>query len=469
MKSVAARRPAHTPPGASDGSAWVERSGRLYEELRRPARAMIRRAFRGAFGDDEIDDIYSNAWVGTLRALERRHDSLGDAEIRRYVLTAVAHHASKELRRRDRRPTAPLEAVQAVAGEDLPPDERAAKLEDSRITRDLLASLPPRRRAVMLLRYGWGLEPRQVCRLIKGLSPRAYRKEITRGVDELTEKLRLLERGEWCADREPVLKAYAAGIADEEQRRQAQRHLSHCRHCTDFVGRLSGRLHDLGGSVTVPGAMDAVGDNRLSLPERVGDLAHRVRDSASDLLGRGGDGSVQEVATQASGVPGGARGAGAAGGGVLAKLSGLGAAGKIAAACLGGGAAATACVAAGVIPSHVPGSEAGAQRRAAARPAVEQPEPVPRETPVELPTTGPEHDPATPSAPSGDDLAGDVAPAPAPAPAPEPAPSRARVPVEPSAPPEQQEFGVASAASPSDSAGSASSGGGSSVQREFGP
>ena len=71
---------------------------------------MIRRAFRSAFGDDEIEDIYSNAWLGTLRALERRHDRLSDEEIRKYVLTAVANHASKEFRRRKRRPTAPLEA-----------------------------------------------------------------------------------------------------------------------------------------------------------------------------------------------------------------------------------------------------------------------------------------------------------------------------------------------------------------------
>ena len=84
---------------------------------------------------------------------------LSDEEVRKYVLTAVANHASKELRRRSRRPTAPLEAVHAVADDRRLPDERAAKLEDSRITRDLLASLPPRRRAVMLLRYGWGLEP----------------------------------------------------------------------------------------------------------------------------------------------------------------------------------------------------------------------------------------------------------------------------------------------------------------------
>src|SRR2546423_701973 len=253
MTTVAAPRCDDAPPERS--AEWRERSGRLYEELRRPARAMIRRAFRGAFGDDEIEDIYANAWVGTLRALERRHDQLSDEEIRRYLLTAVANHASKELRRRSRRPAAPLESSHAVPDDRMLPDERAAKLEQSRIARDVLASLPPRRRAVMLLRYGWGLEPRQVCGLVQGLSPRAYRKEITRGVDELTAKLGLVERGEWCADRAPVLKAYAAGLADADQQRQARQHLSHCRHCADFVAKLSGHLHDIGASLAVPSAL----------------------------------------------------------------------------------------------------------------------------------------------------------------------------------------------------------------------
>src|SRR6266540_870595 len=172
-------------PGVS--AAWRERSGRLYEELRRPAQALVRRAFRGAFGNDEIEDIYSSAWLGTLRSLERRHDQLTDEEIRKYLLTAVAHHASKELRRRRRKPTAPLDGVHAVADDRAAPDEHAARLEESRVARDLLASLPPRRRAVMLLRYGWGLEPAQVCGLVKGLSPRAYRKEFSCEVAELTE------------------------------------------------------------------------------------------------------------------------------------------------------------------------------------------------------------------------------------------------------------------------------------------
>ena len=76
---------------------------------------MVRRAFRGAFSPDELDDIYASAWVGTLRALADRHAKLADDEIRSYVLTAVANQAGKELRRRKRKPTAPLELVGAVA------------------------------------------------------------------------------------------------------------------------------------------------------------------------------------------------------------------------------------------------------------------------------------------------------------------------------------------------------------------
>src|SRR6266540_4599977 len=112
MSTVAASRRGKAPPERSP--EWRERAGRLYGQLRRPARAMIRRAFRGAFDDDEVEDIYANAWLGTLRALERRHHQLSDEEVRKYVLTAVANHASKELRRRNRRPTAPLQAIHAI-------------------------------------------------------------------------------------------------------------------------------------------------------------------------------------------------------------------------------------------------------------------------------------------------------------------------------------------------------------------
>jgi len=420
---------------------------------------MVRRAFRGAFDDDEIDDVYSNAWLGTLRALEGRHDELSDEEIRKYVLTAVANHASKELRRRTRRPTAPLDAVHSIPDDRILPDERVAQREESRVARDLLATLPPRRRAVMLLRYGWGLEPRQICGLVKGLSHRAYRKEITRGVDELAEKLRLLERGQWCADREPVLKAFAAGLADAEQERQARQHLSHCRHCLEFVGKLSGHLHEVGSSVALVGGMDGVVDGRLSVVDRMSDTVHRVRESAgSALAGEPGDGA-QDVATRVVSLPGGARGAGAAGAGALAKLAGAGAAGKLAAVCLGGGAAVTACMVAGLVPAGFHGRQASTSpNHPVERPAIDRPA-----VPVGSLPSGVDDDVAQAPLPpaNGEQPADDGSDEPDPQP---PAP------IAPSTPPAQQEFGAASAASaPTVAKSSSSSSVGSTAQREFGP
>jgi RNA polymerase sigma factor (sigma-70 family) len=460
MRPVSAPTVAKTGPAARGSEEWRERAGRLYEDLQRPARAMVRRAFRGAFSDHEIEDIYSSAWVGTLRALERRQSELPDEEIRKYLLTAVANQASKELRRRRRKPTAPLELVGGVADTQSSPEERAADAERSRVTRDLLASLPPRRRAVMLLRYGWGLEPKQVCQLIQGLSPRAYRKEITRGIDDLTECMRKLERGDWCADREAVLKAYASGLADAEQRRQAKAHMSHCHECSDFVGRLSGHLHDLGSGVALPAAIDGL-DGHVSLADRLADLGDRARESAASLVSRGGTESAQEGLGSVVGS-GGTRGAGAAGAGVLAKVAGIGTAGKVAVACFTGSVAATACIGAGVVPGVElsDGAGDGPQQSAPTEPIAEPPpsdRPLPEPVPTEPPAVPADSEPSKPAEAK---------------PAAEPEPV---APVAPDAPPVAQEFGVAAAAAPaaapasgSDSGGS-SGGGATPVQQEFGP
>ena len=325
-----------------------ERFGRLYEQLERPARAMVRRAFGNAFSDDEIEDLYSGAWLGTFRALERRHEELSDEEMRRYVLAAVANQASRELRRRGRRPTAPLEAAGSVADTSDQPDRAAARAEDARLARDVLASLPPRRRAVMMFRYGWELAPEEVCALVKGLSPRAYRKEITKGVDEVARKLSLVETGEWCETRTPLLNSLAAGTANDEERRQAVQHLAHCRPCADYLGRLGGHLHEIGSSVAVFGVLDHLSGAEPALGERVAAVLDRGRDFLTGALGRG----TEAAEPLAGGIvgSGAVRGTGAAGAGVLAKLSGLGAVGKTIAACVGTGAAAATCVAVGVVP-----------------------------------------------------------------------------------------------------------------------
>jgi len=468
MTTVTTARPvAARPP---EPTAWRDRSARLYEELKRPSRALVRRAFRGAFTEDEVEDIYANAWVGTLRALARRHQELDDEEVRKYVLTAVAHHASKEIRRRRRRPVSPLDGDHAVADDGLLPEETAAKREQSRVARDVLSSLPPRRRAVMLLRYGWGLEPKQVCGLVDGLSPRAYRKEITRGVDELAAKLRRVESGEWCSDREPLLKAYASGLADDEQRRQAQQHLSHCRHCTDFVGKLSGNLHDIGSAAAIPATADAIHNGHLSVLGRAAELVHRAKDSAVGAFGRNAGDRAQDSAAQSITSSGGVRGAGAAGSGALAKLAGTGAAGKLTAMCLSGGVAATACLASGVLPARLPDLGGGAApkpvvtARQVGHPAHTQTARfgAPYEVADEPPQPDPEPTTTTTTAP----------PPPTTTTTTTSVYTTTTTPIAPSAPPAQQEYGVASAATPSSGSSSSSSGGGgsgSAAQQEFGP
>jgi RNA polymerase sigma factor (sigma-70 family) len=458
----------------ADGSngGWREGYARLYRDLWRPARTMIRRAFGSAFGDHEIEDLYGNAWVGTLRALEKRRDELTDEELRRYVLTAVANQASKELRRRGRRPTAPLELARGVADGSPLPDEEAAGHEESRVARDVLGTLPARRRAVMLLRYGWGLEPSEVCGLIKGLSHRAYRKEITRGVSEVSSKLRLVEQGRWCEDREPVLQAYAAGVADDEQRRQAEHHLAHCHQCTDYVGKLNTHLHEIGSSVAWTGVADAVGGDRVSVADRMGEVADRAKESALGVIGRGGSEPAESAAQVAA--AGGTRGAGIGAAGGLAKLAAAGAAPKLVAACLGTGAAATACVAAGIAPVHLPDTSEGPriERAASERAGRDASSPTPPTLPTQIGHEVPA--PPEPSEGGGPSAQPADAPAPSPTPVPAPAPAPEPEPVAPAPPPAETVSDPALAApapTPSGSSGSATGGGGGTsgaVQQEFG-
>ena len=445
--------------------SWHQRYGHLFEELKRPARAMVRRAFGRAFGDDEIEDLYANAWLGTLRALERRRDELEDDELRRYVLTAVANQASKELRRRGRRPTAPLDVVSDVPDGSALPEERVAGREESQVARDVLGTLPPRRRAVLLFRYGWGLAPSEVCRLIQGLSHRAYRKEITKGVQEVSSKLRAVEDGTWCESREPVLHAYVAGVADAEQRRQAEHHLAHCRHCTDYVTSLNGHLHEIGSGIAWTGAADVIAGDGISVSDRVGEAVDRVREPTVGLLMRGGTEPAETSAQVAA--AGGARGAGVGAVGGLAKLAGVGAVPKLVAACLGTGAAATACVASGVAPVGIPDTSGSpkVERVAEARSDTREsrlPEPstLPTQVGHEVPAPRPSIDDGAAQPGTDPD---DSAP-------PEPAP----------APPIEQEFGLAPTApaagqsssmpaSGSSVAGGGDGGGGGAVAREFGP
>jgi len=302
------------------------------------------------------------------------------------------------------------------------------------------------------------------------LSPRAYRKEVTRGVDELTERLRRHERGDWCADREGVLKAFAAGLADADESRQARAHLSHCHGCSEFVARLGGHLHDLGAAAAVPASLDVL-DGKASIFDRIGEAGERVRDAVGGVVARGGGEGAGEIAGQI-GAAGGTRGAaGGVGAALVAKVAGLGTAGKVAAVCLTGGAAATACLSVAVVPGLGPAGVGADREQSSPRQPAAARTAAPEEVEINEPEVG---RPAPPPARQtrsrdADDPAGDARP--------EPPPVEQAEPVAADTPPVQQEFGVAATATPGGGGGSSASppggggmgGGGSAVRREFGP
>ncbi len=261
-----------------------------------------------------------------------------------------------------------------------------------------------------------------MCGLVKGLSHRAYRKEITRGVDELSAKLRLLERGQWCADREPMLKAYAAGLADDEQQRQARQHLSHCRHCVEFVGKL--RAICTRSEARSPG---------LGWPTRWAATRSRsaigsARPPSERATPRSACSRVAAESRQRPWHRQGQRAGPAAPGSARPVASPSwreSARSQVVAACIGTGAA-TACVATGLAPVHLPTT--------AERAEVEQ---APAERPAHH---GASSRPLTLPSQVGHEVA-----APPPGARPAPPPETVDTPIEPEpapAPPVQQEFGL---------------------------
>lgn len=290
---------------------------------------------------------------------------MADDELRAYILTAVANHASKEMRRRSRKPAGPLESEreQVLAyGHQPLPDEITLGSEERSVARDVLTSLPKRRRAVMLLRFGWGLSPAEVCALVPGLSARAYRKEVTRGTEDMIAGLRQVESGEWCKQREGLVRDLVAGTADESERRQALEHMDHCRACSELATKLSRQLREAGGVIAMGSVAGVIGLGKLTLLDRLLQALDSARTTGVDLLERG---------HVAIGSVTGGPDSGTLGAGLAAQVAGAGSAAKAVLACVGVGAAATACVATGVVPGV--SLDAGAEERSA-RPSVTRPD-----------------------------------------------------------------------------------------------
>ena len=111
--------------------------------------------------------IYSAAWTATLSALRQRGAAMAERSFvptcsrRSRVMRArrcADARASRQVRSRPRRSRSSPMGIYRL------PEEIVIGSEARGVARDLLTSLPPRRRAVMFLRYGWGLSPKRSAR-----------------------------------------------------------------------------------------------------------------------------------------------------------------------------------------------------------------------------------------------------------------------------------------------------------------
>ncbi len=143
-----------------------------YRELvRRYQRAVYSVAFRMVRSAEDAEDLTQETFVRVFKALDRYDPT---RPFQAWLFTITSRLAIDHIRRR-RMKTVPLfrsepgsEEEQAVELEDpgLAPDELAVRSEEERGVRDLIDTLPPHYRIVVLLRHQQDLSYEEIAQML---------------------------------------------------------------------------------------------------------------------------------------------------------------------------------------------------------------------------------------------------------------------------------------------------------------
>jgi RNA polymerase sigma factor (sigma-70 family) len=439
------RGSAHSPTsvGAAD-HGWSDGAKQIAAAVVRHLRA----TFGGSLNEQDFEDLAQEA----LLEIHRRE--LAGERIRdlRAFAKRVAWRDARDLvQNRCVSPSDPhghlLNSVEDRGGE--PEARMIARAELARAI-EAAERLTPEQQVVYRSRFVEQLEPRESCRRL-GLHRQTYYFRLRSAVGAVQEAL---EADRFAAIERELLSAYIAGTSSAGERRRARRLLAADPHAAALARELRDLHRGAAAALPLP-AVDRIPDP--SLLDRVAGAIAGARDR---LIAPGSDHGAEQITNQLS-ASGAARAGGAGAGGFMAQLGLASGAGKIVASCLATGAAATACVAAGVLPAPTLRGLTDAERKktATAREASAEIRPAPA-PPAPSPVRS-----GTGSEPRDDPPQEEIPPAEEPPPDP-------MEPVGPTAPAGEQEFGVASAATSTSSGSGGGSpgggGGGSPAQREFG-
>jgi RNA polymerase sigma factor (sigma-70 family) len=132
---------------------------------------------RGAVGRADAEDCFQETFLAALRAYPKLSDS---RNLRGWLLTIARHKAIDHHRANGRRPL----PVAEVSGAQADPIELPA--EDG--VWSMVATLPPKQRAAVALRYACDLPHAEIAAAL-GCSPDAARRSLHEGMKRLRKEL----------------------------------------------------------------------------------------------------------------------------------------------------------------------------------------------------------------------------------------------------------------------------------------
>lgn len=142
-------------------------------------------ALRGFFArrgaNDEAEDLVQETYLRLLRAHQGEGERIANPEA--YLYTVATNLAREQAARRQRSPV-PLEDVEQVAALMTSPDgveDATERVQRREHMQALLAGLPTRTRAVLVMQYRDGLTYRQIAERM-GVSPHMVKKHVVRGL-----------------------------------------------------------------------------------------------------------------------------------------------------------------------------------------------------------------------------------------------------------------------------------------------
>lgn len=149
----------------------------------RQLRGRVGRWARWCFklSENDFEDCYQGAW---LRMMEHLRAGRPVRNLEGFLRWEVANRWKMELRRRRRRPSVAFDDCPEGALDNALGPDPAEQVQRRAELLELVGSMEPRRRQVLVLRNACGHTPAEVCRLL-GIARHAYREEHAEALNEI--------------------------------------------------------------------------------------------------------------------------------------------------------------------------------------------------------------------------------------------------------------------------------------------